>query len=57
MKKYTLVLAMGLLTTAAVTATVLANKEPVKKEVKVKEVKKVEKKKSCSREKTSCFFS
>jgi hypothetical protein len=57
MKKYTLVLAMGLLTTAAVTATVLANKEPQKKEVKVKEVKKVEKKKSCSREKTSCFFS
>ncbi|MEJ7914156.1 MAG: hypothetical protein WKF70_13430 [Chitinophagaceae bacterium] len=53
MKKYTLVLALGLLTTAAVTATVLANKEPEKKVVKAK---KAEQKKSCTRDKTSCLF-
>ena len=53
MKKYILVLAVGLLGTAAVTATVLSNKDTKKKET-VKE-KKVEKKKKCER-KASCFF-
>lgn len=54
MKKYVLVVAAGLLTTAAVTATVLSNKEPKKSEVK--EVKKVEKKKECTKTRTNCFF-
>lgn len=53
MKKYILVVSAALLTTAAVTATVLSNGKPtVKKEVK--ETKKVEKKKTCERK---CFFS
>jgi len=56
MKKYVLVAAAGLLTTVAVTATVLSTTEPKKKEVK-KEIKKVEKKKNCSRYKSSCLFS
>ena len=53
MKKYVLVLAVGLLGTAAVTATVLSNKEPKKKDV-AKE-KKLDKKKKCEK-KSSCFF-
>lgn len=52
MKKYVLVCAAGLLTTAAVTATMISTKEPKKGEVK--ESKKVEKKKQCSR---TCFWS
>ncbi|HVE61964.1 MAG TPA: hypothetical protein VNA26_09100 [Chitinophagaceae bacterium] len=54
MKKYILVAATVLFTSAAVTATVLASKE--KPAVK-KEVKKVEKKKSCTKVNTHCFFS
>jgi predicted small secreted protein len=56
MKKYLLVAGLGLLTTVAVTATVLSTTEPKKKAVK-KEVKKVEKKKECTRTKSNCFFS
>jgi hypothetical protein len=55
MKKYLLVVAAGLLTTAAVTATVLDEKDAKNKAAK--ETKKIEKKKSCNKEKTSCFFS
>jgi hypothetical protein len=49
MKKYLLAGAVGLFTTAAVTATVIStnNIDPKKKEVK-KETKKTEKKKQCS---------
>lgn len=54
MKKYILVAGVALFTTAAVTASVLATKE---KPVVKKEVKKVEKKKSCNKVKTHCFFS
>ena len=58
MKKYFLAGAIGLFTTAAVTATVIStnNIDPKKKEVK-KETKKVEKKKSCTKTRTNCFFS
>jgi hypothetical protein len=58
MKKYFLAAVIGIFTTAAVTATVLStnNIEPKKKSVK-KETKKVEKKKSCTKIRSNCFFS
>jgi hypothetical protein len=54
MKKYLLAGAVGLFTTAAVTATVLStnNIDPKKKEVK-----KETKKKQCAKKRTDCFFS
>ncbi len=52
MKKYLLILAVGLLSTAAVTAAMLSDGN-----TKVKKEKKMEKKKQCVKEKKSCFFS
>lgn len=53
MKKYLLILGIGLLSTAAVTAAMIDNTD--KKEIKKE--KKIEKKKQCTKVKKSCFFS
>lgn len=53
MKKYLLILGIGLFSTAAVTASMVGSTD--KKEIKKE--KKVEKKKQCTKMKRSCFFS
>ena len=62
MKKYILILSAALLTTAAVTASVLAEKVPVAKKkvectqkMEKKECKKVMKKECLKMKKTNCF--
>ena len=58
MKKYLLVTALGLFTTAAVTATVVSTgnkKDTVKKEVTKETEKKETKKSKCSRSFRLCF--